>query len=687
MVIRFAAIALFACLAVPVAAAQAKSISCADRLTPTVTGKAEPGPFTARDLVEIRDFGDITISPDGRWAALRLRRADPRSNSYCLGLALIPLVGGGQPRLIDVGGQPILLRTDLRGVADIVNGAIVDPAPVWSPDGRSIAYLRKDQGFTQVWVATLTSRPRQITTLTEDTRGVEWSSPSTLRVKVRSMRDAQAANVEEGRKGYLYDRRFWAISEDRPGLLATPFRYLTVDATTGKPAAEPKPADEPLRPALAELFAAMPGGGIAWTEASKPSLYAGPSILYVQSGNRRLSCGEPCSSRTTGMWAVDRDDLVFLRGGSADNGGRTELYRWRPDREAEPRRILETDDALFSCRLANRALICGHETGLHPRTVARIDIDDGGITTLYDPNPELWSSIRNSVVRLHWTAPDGISSYGDLVLPPDHKPGQHHPLIIVQYVSRGFLRGGVGDEFPIPVFAANGYAVLSVTRPRPPSDDSDATDIDSAQRINVAGWSDRKRVLASLEKGIDTAIAQGVVDPTKIGITGLSDGSSTVQFALLNSTRFRAASMTTCCESGGSLATIGLAYSDSTTKWGYPPPGADDQSFWKDFSIAANAARMRTPLLIQASDREFRFALETVAALDNAKQPVEMYVYPDEYHAKFHPEHRLAAYQRNLVWFDFWLKGRSSEDLAFSGEMKRWSALRSRSDVPVTSRP
>jgi len=659
-------------------AAHATPAACRERLLPPPPGAATgQRPLTARDLVALRDFGESNASPDGRWAALILRRANADADDYCYGVVLVPL-SGGPPRIIDSGGDPILVRGDLRGVADIVNGSIDENGPVWSPDGRSIAYLRRDRGITQVWVSTLDGQARQLTHLSDDARGVEWVSATRVRVRIRPSGSQTADIVSEGRSGYLYDRRFWAISETRPGLAPRPFASITLNAVNGRPAADVVAAAEPDRPTAAQLFVRFPGGGLAWTEPAQPVRYAGPSALQVAYHGRHLACGEPCGSRTAGIWARGASELVFLRGGSSENGGRTELYRWALDKEAAPRRVLATADALTSCGLAGRLLVCGRETALRPRTLVTIDPDTGTMTTIYDPNPEASGLIHNRVERLQWTASDGVPSYGDLVLPPDHLPGQRHPLIIVQYSSRGFLRGGVGDEYPIHLFAARGYAVLSITRPAPPSRESDATDIDSMQRANVTGWADRRRVLASLEAGIDAVLKLGVVDPARVGLTGLSDGSSTVQFALLNSDRFRAAATSTCCESAGALSTVGLAYSDSTTKWGYPAPGFDDPDFWKPYSLAANAGQMRTPLLIQAADREYRLALETYAALDHAQAPVEMYVFPDEHHIKYHPAHRLAIYERNLAWFDFWLRDLVSSDPGSAKTMARWQALRER---------
>src|SRR3546814_21084172 len=59
----------------------------------------------------------------------------------------------------------------------------------------------------------------------------------------------------------------------------------------------------------------------------------------------------------------------------------------------------------------------------------------------------------------------GTETFGDLVYPVNYDRRKKYPLIVVQYISRGFLSGGVGDEFTIKVFANRGYAVLSIQRP------------------------------------------------------------------------------------------------------------------------------------------------------------------------------------------------------------------------------
>ena len=665
-------------LASAFAAAGPARADCASQLRPNKVPLQAGTLLSARMLLDTRDFGDISVSPDGKWAALILRRAKLEQDDYCFGVVLVSLAGGQISKLIDVGGEPILARGDLRDIPDIVNGPIDDTPPVWSPDGRWVAYLRRDNGIVQAWVASIDGGPRPVTTMPDDVRKVEWAAPTILRVTTRPRAAGDAALAREGRSGYLYDRRFWAISEARPSPLPQPFKTIAINVADGRTIANPAPAVDGGRPANASLFVRLREGGKAWVAPGNPGQYIPVLQLNVEFAKRRLTCGEPCGSRITGLWATGGNELIFLRGGSPENGGRSELYRWRVDRDAAPHRILATDELLESCDRSGRKLVCAHETALHPRGIVAIDPETGIMTGLYDPNPEYSSLHLGTVKRLRWTASDGIASYGDLVLPPDHKPGQRHPLIIVQYTSRGFLRGGVGDEYPINVFAARGYAVLSIQRPIPPARTRGAADSNDYQRINTLGWADRWRVLASLEAGIDAVVERGVVDADRVGLTGLSDGGLTVQFALINSKRFRAAATSSCCDSSDVPPAVGLAYSDTTTKWGYPPPGLEDRQFWKPMSLAANADRIRTPLLMQLADREYRLALETFAALDHARAPVEMYVFPNEYHIKYHPAHRYAIYERNLAWFDFWLKGDASEDVSDAVTMARWRSLKAR---------
>lgn len=112
--------------------------------------------------------------------------------------------------------------------------------------------------------------------------------------------------------------------------------------------------------------------------------------------------------------------------------------------------------------------------------------------------------------------------------------------------------------------------------------------------------------------------------------------------------------------------------------WGLGPPDEASDG-WKLVSPALNADRIRVPLLMQLSEQESRYAIELRSRLSYSATPFEIYVFPDEPHLKMQPRHRLAAYQRNLDWFRFWLMGEEDLGPAKAQQYRRWRALRSTS--------
>jgi len=681
------------------AAAHATPAACAERLLPSSPGTATGGPaVTSRDLIELRDFGrpdsgpgrePFSISPDGKLAALTLRRADPASDDYCIGVVLVTLDGTAAPRLLDVGGTLVPGTNDVHGIPAILAGTIKTATPLWSPDGKWLAYLRRDGAFTQVWRVGLDGRPaRQLTHLSTEALSVAWSADGTKLIYAtrRALDAGNAAIDREGKRGFLYDTRFWSLTDARPRpKLPLPVESNALDLASGAERtlsaaeADAMQSRGAPHPAGASLFELSSAGVRAWVAPADPAHPLAQDQLHVEAAGRMLACeGDPCRERIAGLWWRGPRELLILRSGQPTNGGRFALFRWRIGVDKAPRLRFETTDLLLGCHLVRRALLCARESAARPRVLAQVDPDTGRVSTIFDPNPEFARLRTGKVERLSWTDRTGVATYGDLVLPPSHKPGEHHPLIIVQYQSQGFLRGGTGDEYPIFPLAERGYAVLSFQMPTMLPAVEAATDTNSAQRENVKDWAGRRRIFTALEAGIDTAIAQGAIDADRIGISGMSDGSSTVQFALVNSNRFKAAAISSCCDDPGAPFTVGPSYGASAAAWGYPLPGDDGRGFWSAQSFAVNARRLRVPLLMQLPDGEFRMAAEGFAALQSHGAPVEMYVFPDEHHTKTHPEHRLAIYERGMDWFDFWLRGVESRDPERQGELERWRRLRAR---------
>jgi dipeptidyl aminopeptidase/acylaminoacyl peptidase len=675
--------------------------SCSD-LVPIVERSVAARAVTPKDLLGLRDIGypdplisggpsPFAVSPSGQRVAFVLTRADPVSNGYCRALVVLPIRAGAAPRIIDRGGELITITDVQRGM--FVRGgfpAIVTPA--WSPDGRWIAYLRRDDGVTQVWRARSDGGGAQaVTRLKTDAESVRWTSDGrSLIYESRPAKEAIAEAIDrEGQSGWLYDERVVTFSGPRPQIRAAdaPLVSFRLDLATGKAVRiSPQPASN-------AGDAAMNGyGQRAWIAHSGISSGTG-EIKVARADGREIACpAASCHGDITGLW-WDRagDELRYLRRQGWD-GEQTALYRWRPG-HGDPQLSFTTLDALTGCTAAFDQLVCGRQNATTPKRVVAIDPTTGASMLLFDPNPGFARLRFGHVERLRWRNDRGLETWGDLVLPPGYKGDRKLPLIIVQYSSRGFLRGGTGDEYPIFPLAAHGFAVLSLERPPfVASLVPGVTDALQFAAINERNWADRRSLLSAIEVGVGLLIKRGIVDPHRIGITGLSDGATTARFALINSNLFAAASISSCCIEPWTVNTyVGIAFAEQVQSIGFPSLIHPDPAFWKDMSLAQNAARMNVPLLMQLNDDDgYIMALEAFESLREYGKPVEMYVFPHEYHIKWQPVHRLAIYQRNIEWFDFWLRGIEDPDPAKAAQYARWRRMRDRqatSAPPTLSRP
>lgn len=658
------------------------------------------------DLVRLRDIGfpevvsgkvsPFALSPDGRSIAFVVTRAEPTDNTICSALVVVPLDGdiaGGKarPRVLDIGGALPFSRGVYRGLF-IKSGVPALITPAWSPDGKSIAYRKTVRGVVQVIQVNVDGSGAAAVTRSEtDIEDFSWSPDGSQFTylarpgELESRRRTEAA----GRSGWLYDSSVLPNESLDPRAWAKdiPLKAFTVDLSTG--AARAATEDERLRVIPApptgtshEMEARAGNGATAWTQRSGGGPESEQRLWATLPGREKQACAHAeCTGRIVQTWWDSAGtSVVFLRRQGWNREGWA-FYRWSP-RTNGLALITKTRDALTGCLPADKDLICGRENAAMPRRVVAIDLRSGKRRTVFDPNPEFAQFRLGKVQRLRWINDRGLSAWGDLVLPPGYDGKSRLPLVITQYHSKGFLRGGTGDDYPVFPLAARGFAVLSFERPPTVSSITPGvTDWDEALTVQFKGWAERRSIFSSLDRGIDKAVATGFVDPGRIGITGLSDGASTIEFALVNSRRFAAAAMSTCCDDMlSSMVLGGFAWGEHNIKIGLPPSVDNDRDYWRPVSLSVNARKIDTPILMQLADRETLLALPAFGALREAGKPAEMFVYPDEYHDKWQPAHRLAVYQRGIDWFSYWLQGRRDPDPAKLDQYARWDGLRTLRD-------
>lgn len=679
--------------------AHAASGHCRADLTPSL-GAAAPAPrdVSADDLLRLRDLGGpyqqvaepmFSLSPDGSKIAFQLRRADPRTNGYCLGIFVLDLKREGPPRLLDDSDAFIMHVTQTADYGYAPSGMPEVVTPRWSPSGRSLAYLKRVNGLTQAWRVDLGASPTLVSRSAYDVEAVAWADDDTVVYADRpGVAEAAARIAQDGAAGYLYDARFDPTRSTKPRIPGgIPQRYSVLNA-----AGLERPATDQERARIGETPFEQGDAKEAGVETilltdaqrrptgdSDPGNRKTRSALRVHAGDWQATCDLVLCDAVLGAWLDAKAMQVLFIKRPAWSATGSEIYGWRRG-EVAPRLLLRTPSHLVGCALGAGELICGEETAVQPRRLVAIDPRTGRTRLLFDPNPE-FSHLRlgqTQVVR--WINENGFKAAGTLVLPPSHKAGVREPLVVVQYLNRGFLRGGTGDEYPIHLFAAKGLAVLALNEPLPlyyqlPM--ADQNDVAKVSFASTRDWAERKNIQASLEAGLNAVIALGVVDPDRLGITGFSGGGQTLEWALVHSRRFAAAAVSNCCNDR--YVTI-LGSQQRVKRMRMLNQGRDDISSaeYDRMSLEHNAAVVSAPLLMQMSDSELMRGLPTFASLDSLDKPVELYVYPDEFHNKWQPAHRAAIYQRSLDWFRFWLSDQVDPDPAKAEQYARWRALKDR---------
>jgi dipeptidyl aminopeptidase/acylaminoacyl peptidase len=330
-----------------------------------------------------------------------------------------------------------------------------------------------------------------------------------------------------------------------------------------------------------------------------------------------------------------------------------------------------------SFSVAAHLAACKWETATSPTEVATVDLQSGSLKIRTSLNPKYNELHKARVEPFFWQDQSGNQFWGSLTYPLNYRPGETYPLIMSGQHGPGFARGSNGNEFPIQVFAAKGF--FSLDMPSGYRWRVDATDATPNQAFDDARV-ETHELMQAIELAVNQLASRGV-DSKRVGICGLSAGSDMTNTAISHSSVFSAA----IAHSGQ----LGFTAYYLMAQGGRQVPSFegspyDNMNHLKEFSAAARAADIVTPLLIEAPDREYLVSLEQYQEMQDHHLPVELWMFHDEYHAKWQPTHRFAIYNRNVDWFQFWLQGyeRTSPiigtletEQSLSEQYRRWETL------------
>ncbi|ANO50062.1 hypothetical protein BA177_01445 [Woeseia oceani] len=674
---------------------------------------------TATDLIEMRNIGDmrggaLSMSPDGNYVAFMMHRANIAANDYDVGWFVAPTDRRSTGIYVEGAGDPTLYRLGQPGGRTV--GSWISEYAQWSPDSRGITYRKRVDGETQIWWSSRDgSESRQLSHNAADVVEFFWSEDGTsiLFTTDADRTEFRAAEESRFRNGHVYNSdKEWSTIDGQPHyprylLTGGEPRYWALNiATESERAATdaeqiefrklrqgaPNPDFAPIARKSAWTTNRR---GVAWVQADDPERQGmnPPLTLYaatLHDDQKPIRCAaKECTTRLELFWGKSRflshwlhwssvDDEVYFVRRDGTGYSTQSLYGWDV-RENRVRRIYTTHEWISDCSIAHGKAVCFSETATSPRTIVSIDLDDGSIETLLDANPEFRNIKLGDAEFLEWDSELGIGTFGYLVKPPDYIPGRRYPLVFVGYRASTALRGGVGDEYPVHLLAANGFVVLVYEKTNHyEAEQKYSNSLD----IGRARWGEDLydvRVPFSLfESAIQMLDERGLIDPARVAITGLSAGTNHVNYSLIHSDLFAAAiaSSASFGPNNGVLGGVSAEfrkYREAIGAGQYPGPRGILPPL---MSLQLNAERVNEPLLVNVSDAEHPWALAEVAALARHNKPVEMVVHPDEGHIKWHPAHRFAIYERNVDWLNFWLRGIEDLSPAKAEQYVRWHRLR-----------
>ena len=370
---------------------------------------------------------------------------------------------------------------------------------------------------------------------------------------------------------------------------------------------------------------------------------------------------EPLEARDDG---IDLSKPLYFRayGEWTKKGG---IARIEPG--AAGAKLLTWDDATFPQLMKARkgdAHIFTRGTSLEPADYYVADASLANPVRLTDQRPQVaqfsWSS---GVQLVNYTSDKGDKLQAALFLPANYVKGKSYPTVVNFYErlsqTANQFAAPSANGFNRSVYTSHGYAVLVP---------------DITYRVNDPGMS----AVWCVVPAVKAAIATGIVDAKRIGVTGHSWGGYQTSFLITQTDIFAAA------VAGAPLTNMvsmySLVYKNSGGSNGAifeSSQGRFKGGFWDNWdayyrnSPVFFAKNVKTPLMILHNDRDgavdFTQGVEYFNTLRRMQKPVIMLQYVGENHGLARRPNQRDYTVRMKEYFDHYLTGAPAPDWMVKG--------------------
>jgi len=280
---------------------------------------------------------------------------------------------------------------------------------------------------------------------------------------------------------------------------------------------------------------------------------------------------------------------------------------------------------------------------------------DGTQNRITDFNQRLWSQLNlTSPDEINYKSFDGKNIQGWIQKPPDFDPNKKYPMILNIHGGPHAAYGWVFDH-EFQWMAAKGYVVLYIN---PRGSTSYGQDFGNIIQYHYPGDDYRDLMI-----GVDELLKRGYVDEKKLGVTGGSGGGVLTNWTVTHTNRFAAAVSQRDISNWASWwYTADFTLFQPT--WFKAPPFEDPQDYTNRSAITY-VKNIHTPILFVLGEADYRTPQDSggeqlFRALKYLRRPTAMVIFPRETHElsrSGEPWHRVERLEHIVAWFDKWLMG------------------------------
>jgi dipeptidyl aminopeptidase/acylaminoacyl peptidase len=623
------------------------------------------------------------ISPDGRRVVFSRGYVDRVKDQ-----------GRSNLWLVDAAGADGRLR-------ELTAGPWRDSSPVWSPDGKRIAFLSDRDGTTQIHVMWADSKDvAQLTRVERTPSSLAWSPDGKQIAFVMSVHDKEPAlkislperpeGAQWAKPAVVVDRLTWA--RDGVGPVPKGFTHVfVVDAVTGGVPRQMtdgkynhagpswsadgktlycsgirKPEAEYLRNDSEVYAIDMASGAIrALTGRKGPDANPTPSgdgkwvaytgyddrkltntiaSIYLMDGSgggQKLWAGGLPSSPGELHWDAENKGVYY----AMEEKGTSNLY-WLPLGGA-PQRVTDGTHMLSQPSLSKTGEFAAVRSTFHePGSLVHFAAaKPASLRTLVDVNRDVLDNrALGDVEEMWWTSAGGWKVQGWLVKPVGFDPARKYPMVL--YIHGGpWSMYNVGFNWAWQNFAAQGYAVL-YTNPR-------GSTGYGQEFVNGIQYSYPGKDYDDLMSGVDAALKKGWIDERNLFVCGGSGGGVLTAWIVGHTNRFRAAvSMRPVINWHSFVGTTdGPSWYDQFQKKPWEDP--------MEYAVRSPlhyVGNVKTPTMVMTGEADLRTPMsqseEYYRALKVQKKETLLVRMPEEFHGWRRPSHQLAQQLYLLAWFE-----------------------------------